>query len=199
MAKNADRPWVRDHVRKELRPVKEVLASIVDTLEDLEERIAALEEGSAPNPPDPEPPHPGLDELPVGGWSVIENLEQSHPADWDISREYGSAYFVFYPHWNYKQPLPSWPVVDGVEGNCWVICQYGNKWYMSTYEWLRPFQTEKRAVTKGNIADHTKKWQLQGWVPEPGDTLYFFNTTVARNGTSVDFPQRTNVIKVVVS
>lgn len=153
----------------------------------LENQVHDLMNPGGPVDP-PEPPPLGEDELPVGGWGVITNLEDRDVQLFPITRIIQDAYFDPNPNWVYGDPVKAWPVQDQVEGNAWVICEYAGKWYMSTYEWIRPYQTNKPGVTWDNIADHTKKWQLQGWIPKAGDTLYFFCTTHVRNGTTSPQP-----------
>lgn len=205
MAKNADRPWVRQYVRQALSPVEEQADRTEFDLRALEERVMILENqvhdlmnpGGPVDPP--EPPPLGEDELPVGGWGVITNLEDRDVQSFPITRTIHGASFLPHPSWYYSEPIADWPIVDDAEGNAWVICEYAGKWYMSTYEWLRYKQSLKPGVTRDNIADHTKKWQLQGWIPKTGDTLYFFCTTHVRNGTTNPQPQRSSVKRVVLA
>ncbi|NKB87166.1 MAG: hypothetical protein GKS06_02960 [Acidobacteria bacterium] len=96
-----------------------------------------------------------------------------------------------------------WPVNRAVEGNPWIVANIGGRWYAATWEWLRPGQTCKRIgvpaehpTTAQSIGPHTKKSPLSSWVPKKGETVYFFMSTHARDGTRTR-NERSNMVKVV--
>jgi len=90
----------------------------------------------------------------------------------------------------------SWPAMDyngvAVEGNPWVFVNRGGQWYGSTYEWLRPGQTEKQ-VTADGIGENIKVEPLASWTPQPGEPVGFMVSTPARDDSRT-VNERTNVV-----
>jgi hypothetical protein len=87
-----------------------------------------------------------------------------------------------------------WPVVDGVEGNPWVIARVNGRWYAATYEWLRGGQTCK-GIDRNNIGPHTKVSPLDSWRPQSGETVGFMVSALARTGRG-SVAERSNVVLV---
>ena len=76
----------------------------------------------------------------------------------------------------------SWPAVDGVNANPWVIVKWTDgKWYAATFEWLRHGQTSKpKGVLDGSKGDHIKKSPLSGWRPKSGERFGLMVSGLAR-------------------
>lgn len=89
-----------------------------------------------------------------------------------------------------------WPVYNfggvAVEGNPWVLVNRQGTWYAATYDWLRPGQTTKQ-VTASDIGASIKAEPLASWTPQPGETVGFMVSTIARNGDRTS-NERTNVV-----
>jgi hypothetical protein len=88
-----------------------------------------------------------------------------------------------------------WPVVDGAEGNPWVVAQINGKWYAATYEWLRPGQTCKGSIERDTIGPHTKAEPLLSWRPRSGEIVGFMVSGHARFGPD-SVRERSNVVLV---
>ena len=96
-----------------------------------------------------------------------------------------------------------WQDIGGVEGNPWIVANIGGIWYAGTYEWLRPGQVCKSIAvpqefpdTAHSIGPHVKRSPLSSWVPKPGETVYFFVSTLARDSKR-NGDQRSNLVKVI--
>ena len=88
----------------------------------------------------------------------------------------------------------TWPEVDGVNANPWVIVKWTDgKWYAATFEWLRFGQTSKpKGVLDGSKGDHIKKSPLSGWRPQSGERFGLMVSGLARTQLR-NVKERTNV------
>lgn len=90
-----------------------------------------------------------------------------------------------------------WPATaDNLYANPWIIrVRPDGTAVAATWEWLRPGQTTKAVARAGDagLAAHTKKPEFAGWVPQPGEWVGWFISSLCRdsrrNGNS-----RTNVV-----
>lgn len=90
----------------------------------------------------------------------------------------------------------SWPVVDGVCGNCWAIVNINGKWYAGTFEYLRPGQTSKPSYTlDGSNGDHFKVSPLSSWRPQHGEVFGLMVSGLCRGGLS-NVQERSNICVV---
>lgn len=132
----------------------------------------------------------------TGNWSVTGNLSSVATGADSITLNYDKA--------------SSWPQIGfdflgcpngatsgancaPVVGNAWVIAWRNGAWHASTFEWLRPGQTQKG--TENLIgADGTLKGVLGNFSPRTGETYGFVVTTPARNGVTGSVNERTNIV-----
>lgn len=77
----------------------------------------------------------------------------------------------------------SWPAVDGVNANPWVIVKWSDgKWYAATFEYFRFGQTSKPVgVLDGSKGDHIKRAPLSGWRPRSGERFGMMVSGLARS------------------
>ena len=199
MALNADRPWVRQYVRKAIQNMEDdILGSVQEALEEFAREYHQAIEEIWEELDDADEDLDSEDELPPGTAIYFANGPQN-VLTYPTTRSLDSFTFSDRPRWTYEGSPSPWPIVDGVEGNAWVIANINDTWWAATYEWLRPYQTEKIEVTRENIGAHTKAQPFVNWVPRPGDELFFFNSTHARGGLRSPSPQRSNVVRVVLT
>lgn len=103
----------------------------------------------------------------------------------------------------HEMQLGQWPAPGIAEGNPWVGAIIGGVLHFGTYEWLRPGQVckglgvpESGDSVGDTLAGHIKQGPLASWRPQPGETVYFFVSALARNEVrSVE--ERTNVVAVI--
>jgi hypothetical protein len=90
-----------------------------------------------------------------------------------------------------------WPVrpkgTDGpVNANAWIVFQYGDAWYASTWEWLRPSQTVKRL--NGPLGSYIKNSRIPArWNPAPGQRVGLMVSGLARKPGDRTVAERSNV------
>ncbi len=108
----------------------------------------------------------------VSGWPVTTALDASVSKSGVVTLQYDKA--------------KSWPAVDGVNANPWVIAKWtdGN-WYAATWEWLRQGQTSKDMGGK-SWGEHIKVSPLSKWEPKSGETVYMLVSGLARSGTRAE-------------
>ncbi len=77
----------------------------------------------------------------------------------------------------------SWPAVDGLNANPWVIVKWNDgKWYAATFEYFRFGQTAKPVgVLDGSKGDHIKRAPLSGWRPRSGERFGMMVSGLARS------------------
>lgn len=135
----------------------------------------------------------------TGGASVRARVQDSTWLDVDVSRWpvtstlKGVSFdgLLCMPHTKAGQ----WPVVNGVEGNPWVIVNIGGRWYASTFEWLRRGQICK-GINADNIGPHTKNDPLRSWRPKSGELVGFMVSTHARWSADSPVQERSNIVMV---
>ncbi len=87
-----------------------------------------------------------------------------------------------------------WPAVNGLNANPWIFVNRGGKWYGATWEWLRYGQTTKSvAAVRG---DHIKKAPLNNFKPVSGETYGFMVSGLARDKSTRNVSERSNVVMV---
>jgi hypothetical protein len=118
----------------------------------------------------------------IGKWAVTSTLTDVEIGKDSITLDHSKA--------------GQWPVYDfggvAVEGNPWVLVNRGGTWYAATYDWLRPGQVTKQ-VSASDIGASIKAEPLASWTPQPGETVGFMVSTIARNGDRTS-NERSNVV-----
>lgn len=152
-----------------------------------------------PTPPTPAPPTPAPPTPPSGGG--VDELDLStvtflhtNVSKWRITSRVTSVTIKDPPICIAHTMSGRWPVVDGGEGNPWVIANIGGRWYAATYEWLRPGQTCKE-IDRDTIGPHTKARPLDTWRPRSGEIVGFMVSALARTGQQ-SVAERSNVVLV---
>ena len=115
----------------------------------------------------------------VSSWPVTSSLRVSF-----------SGNTINFPYSKSK----TWPALDGVNANPWVIAKIDGKWYAATFEWLRFGQTAKpKATVSGS---HIKKSPMNGdWTPQSGQRVGIMVSGLARTQTR-NVKERTDVVMV---
>ncbi len=132
----------------------------------------------------------------AGGWAVMGNLSSVTTGADSITLNYDKA--NSWPQIGFDfLGCPNGATSGGncapVVGNAWVIAWRNGAWHASTFEWLRPGQTQKG--TENLIgADGTLKGALGNFSPRTGETYGFVVTTPARNGVTGSVNERTNIV-----
>lgn len=91
----------------------------------------------------------------------------------------------------------SWPGIDGINANPWIIVNLDGQWFAATFEWLRVGQTSKPVgVLDGSKGDHIKVAPLSSWRPRSGERFGFMVSGLAR-AQSRTVKERSNVSWVV--
>ena len=103
----------------------------------------------------------------VSSWPVTSSLRVSF-----------SGSTINFPYSKSK----TWPAMDGVNANPWVIAKIDGKWYAGTFEWLRYGQTAKpKATVSGS---HIKRAPMSGdWAPQSGQRVGIMVSGLARTQT----------------
>ena len=159
----------------------------------LVEALEALE-GEGPVEP-PEPPGGVEDEF--EGEFEVDGNNAGDVLSWPITAEITSVEITPTNICLRSTLGNNWPDGDpGINGNPWVIWQVGFVWYAATYEWLRSVQggsatQECKALgadgSLGNtvaeqLGPHMKTPHSAGWVPQAGEEVFFFISSLARLG-----------------
>ena len=115
----------------------------------------------------------------VSGWPVTSTITGVDVGQSSVTIEHTKA--------------GQWPVYDlqgaAVEGNPWIFVNRDGQWLASTYDWLRPGQTEK-SVSASDIAENARDERLE---PRPGELVGFMVSTIARNGDRTS-NERSNIV-----
>lgn len=85
-----------------------------------------------------------------------------------------------------------WPARNGVNANPWVFVFRDGRWYAATFEWLRFGQTTKPTSTVRG--DHIKKPPLNNFHPVSGEVYGFMVSGLARDNSTRNVRERTNVV-----
>ncbi len=132
----------------------------------------------------------------AGGWAVMGNLSSVTTGADSITLNYDKANSwpqIGFDFLGCPNGATSGGTCAPVVGNAWVIAWRNGAWHASTFEWLRPGQTQKG--TENLIgADGTLKGALGNFSPRTGETYGFVVTTPARNGVTGSVNERTNIV-----
>ncbi len=84
-----------------------------------------------------------------------------------------------------------------VEGNVWILAQFGGRWYAATYDWLRIGQTCKGMTARELGVDQIRIAPMDASWPGPrsGETVGFMVSARARDEVRAG-EERTNVVLV---
>lgn len=113
----------------------------------------------------------------VSGWAQTSSLSVSFSGGY-INLNYDKARV--------------WPAVNGSNANPWVFVFRDGKWYAATFEWLRFGQTSKPMFTVRG--DHIKKSPLNNFQPVSGEVYGFMVSGLARDSSTRNVRERTNVV-----
>lgn len=82
-----------------------------------------------------------------------------------------------------------------VEGNVWILAQFGGRWYAATYDWLRIGQTCKTMTARELGVDQIRIAPMDASWPGPrsGETVGFMVSARARDDVRAG-EERTNVV-----
>ncbi|MDD5705135.1 MAG: hypothetical protein PHR35_04360 [Kiritimatiellae bacterium] len=116
----------------------------------------------------------------VSGWAQTANLSSVRISGGSITLNYNKARV--------------WPEVGGVNANPWIFVNLDGTWYAATWEWLRFGQTTK-AVTSVR-GDHIKKAPLNNFTPVSGETYGFMVSGLARDKSTRNVSERSNIVMV---
>ena len=158
----------------------------------------------------PEPPEPGVGDEYEGDFTVDGN-NASDVQDWPITAEITSVEIKADSICLRSTLGKNWPDGDpGINGNPWVIWRVGFEWFAATYEWLRSEQGGNATQeckklgadgSPGNtvadqLAPHMKSPNSAGWIPQAGEEVFFFISSLARlGGRSVN--ERSQTVRAI--
>jgi hypothetical protein len=116
----------------------------------------------------------------VSGWAQTATLSGVKISGGSITLNYNKA--------------KVWPAVGGLNANPWIFVNRDGKWYGATWEWLRHGQTTKSAASVRG--DHIKKAPLNNFAPVSGETYGFMVSGLARDKSTRNVSERSNVVMV---
>ena len=140
-------------------------------------------ENPTPEPEDPEDPGTGTN-APSSSWpsEITGSIRWLHTdvSSWPVTASLTASVGGSTINFPYSK-ASVWPVVDGVNANCWVFVKLNGQWYAATFEWLRRGQTAKpKGVLDGSMGDHIKVSPLSSWRPKKGERIGIMVSGLAR-------------------
>jgi len=120
----------------------------------------------------------------VGGWDET--------ADLSVGRSGGNINLSY-------DKANSWPVEftgsgTAVVANAWIVVWRNGEWVAGTWEFLRPGQTSK---STSNLFGGALRGELSDFRPVSGERYGFVVSTLARNGSTIDLDERSNVAEII--
>lgn len=130
-------------------------------------------------------------------WSEMNWLNGCDISNWSITSYLKVSFSGKNIILDYDKAKAWTPIKDGdgeVSANAWVFLKFDDKWYGSTWEWMRPGQKVK--LKEACRGDHIKMQPLKNWIPQVGDELWFCVSGLARLGKR-NVSERTDIVRMV--
>lgn len=128
-----------------------------------------------------------IDDAGVGGWAQTAVLSVSFPSSGTIRLDSDKKAV-----WPAGFPLGGSGTADELNANAWVFVFRGTAWYASTFDWMRPNQTDKDTSNLG-LPDFATKPPINNFSATSGESYGWMVSGLARNAVR-NVLERSNIV-----